>query len=246
MDLGLQGKRAVVQGASSGIGYAIAEALLEEGAQVVICSHHQERIERAAGTLKRGARGIAVDLEKNGGGKEFIEKAVDMLGGVDILVTNTGGPPKGDFCDLSIQDWETGYKRVWQSAVESIHEALISMKKQKFGRILLSTSTAAKEPIPHLTVSTAYRAGLLGLMKALSREVALDGITVNSLMPGFTRTERMEKWSTSLDELAKEVPMQRLADPKELGALAAFLVSDQASYITGQAVACDGGLLQSF
>jgi 3-oxoacyl-[acyl-carrier protein] reductase len=117
------------------------------------------------------------------------------------------------------------------------------MKSQAFGRIILSTSTAAKEPIAHLTVSNAFRSGLLGLMKSLSRELASFGITVNSILPGYTHTKRLEGWGKSLEEIALHVPARRLGKPEECGALAAFLSSVQASYITGQAIACDGGFL---
>ncbi len=243
MDLGLQGKRAAVQGASSGLGFAIAKVLASEGANVVICSRDFARIQAAANSIPN-THPLALDLDQPGKGVEFVQKTVEILGGIDILVTNSGGPPKGDFEGLSLKDWEAGYRRLWQSAIESIREAIPLMKAQKSGRILLSTSTAAKEPIPHLTISNAYRSGLLGLMKSLSLELASSYITVNALLPGFTRTKRMEDWGVPLDQIAQGVPMGRLAEPEEFGALAAFLASTHASYITGQAIACDGGLLK--
>lgn len=243
MDLGLQNKRAAVQGASSGLGFAVAKALADEGARVVICSRDPSRIQAAARAIPH-AHPLAIDLDQPGSGARFVREAAAHLGGLDILVTNSGGPPKGDFSSLSSQDWDAGYRRLWQSAIESIREALPFMKAQRFGRILLSTSTAAKEPIPHLTISNAYRAGLLGLMKSLSLEAASHNITVNALLPGFTRTKRMEDWGVPLDQIAKEIPLGRLAEPEEFGALAAFLASSRAAYITGQAIACDGGLLK--
>lgn len=243
MDLGLQGKKAAIQGASSGLGFAVAKALADEGAHVVICSRDPARIQSAAKAIPN-AHPLTLDLDRPGSGAQFIREAAELLGGIDILVTNSGGPPKGDFSSLTIQDWEAGYHRLWRSAIESIREALPQMQAQKSGRILLSTSTAAKEPIPHLTISNAYRAGLLGLMKSLSLEAAPHGITINALLPGYTRTKRMEEWGASLDQIAKEIPLGRLAEPEEFGALAAFLASSRAAYITGQAIACDGGILR--
>ena len=243
MDLGLKGKRAAVQSASTGLGFAIAQALAAEGARVAICSSHEGRIREAAQKIP-GAYPFALDLDQPGAGTEFVRKAREALGGIDILVTNAGGPPKGSFLDLTMEDWMKGYQRLWQSAVESIREVVGAMKEQGFGRILLSTSTAAKEPINHLTISNAYRAGLLGLMKSLSSEAAPYGVTVNALLPGYTKTRRMLDWSESLDELAKQVPMRRLGEPEDFGALAAFLCSKQAGYITGQSIACDGGLIR--
>lgn len=152
----------------------------------------------------------------------------------------------GDFLDLTPEDWEKGYHGLWMSAIQAIHAALPQMKKQKWGRILLSTSTSSKQPIPELTTSNAYRPGLLGIMKTVAREVAADGITVNALMPGSTHTRRMEDFKVPLDQLAGQVPAKRLGKPEEFGALAAFLASEPAAYITGQAIACDGGLIQGF
>ncbi len=243
MDLGLQKKRVVVQGSSSGLGFAIAKAFSDEGAQLVICSRDQTKIEKAAKEI-RGAIPLALDLDIPGNGRLLIQQAVQSLGGVDILVTNTGGPPKGDFADLTLQDWELGFKRLWQSAIESILEALPHMKKQQFGRIILSTSTAAKEPIPHLTISTGFRSGLIGLMKSISTEVAPYHITANALLPGYTRTERLKELKVSEEKLLAQIPMGRLGEPEELAALALFLSSTKASYITGQAIACDGGLIK--
>lgn len=242
MDLGLKGKRAAIQGASSGLGFAAAKMLAQEGASVAICSRDEMRIREAASHI-RGAHPLVFDLDQPGAGTEFIKAAKKAMGGVDILITNSGGPAKGAISDLTTEDWAEGYKRLWQSAIESIRESLDEMKQQKFGRILLFTSTAAKEPIPKLAISNSYRAGLLGFMKTLSLEIASFGVTVNALLPGYTRTKRMEGWAIPLDELAKEIPMGRLADPDEFGALATFLASTKASYITGQAIACDGGLL---
>ena len=232
-----------MQGASTGLGFAIAQSYSEEGAKVVICSANKERITYAASKIQ-GSIPLVINLDLPSQGKILIEQAINLLGGVDILVTNTGGPPKGDFSELTLENWEQGYRRLLQSAVDSIQAALIPMKEQKFGRIILSTSTAAKEPIAHLTISNCFRAGLLGLMKTVSTEVAPYNITVNSILPGYTQTARLAEIKIPEEKLLSQIPMGRFGSPEEFGALATFLGSTQASYITGQAIACDGGLIK--
>jgi 3-oxoacyl-[acyl-carrier protein] reductase len=138
LDLGLKGKRAAIQGASSGIGFAAAKILAEEGAIVSICSSNEKRIQEAARSIP-GSYPFAIDLDQPGGGTKFAKMASEAMGGIDILITNSGGPAKGGFSELSMEDWANGYKRLWQSAVESIRESLGGMEKQNFGRILLFT-----------------------------------------------------------------------------------------------------------
>ncbi len=244
MELGLKGKRALVQGSSSGLGFAIAQTLAEEGAKVAVASSNPERVKKAA--KEAGAAAFfAIDLDQKGGGTALVRSACEALGGLDILVTNTGGPKPAPFLELELSDWEAGFQKLYMSAVESISSALLIMKKQKYGRILLITSDAAKEPIPGLTLSNGFRSGLLGLMKSISSEVAPIGITVNSVLPGFIKTKRLKE--LQLDEKVVEtIPARRFGEPSELAALCAFLVSDQARYITGQAISCDGGYLRSY
>lgn len=243
MDLGLKGKRVLVQGSSSGLGFAIAHAFAKEGARVAICSRDEARVMKAAKEIP-GATGFVCDLDKKGASAELVKNVASEFGGLDILVTNTGGPPKGLFSDLKTEEWLAGFEKLYLSAIESIQAALPYMRANKWGRILLSTSTAAKEPIPKLTVSNALRSGLLGLMKSLSQEVAAQGITVNALLPGYTRTERLAELGIAEKDLAKDIPAGRLGEPEEYAALAVFLGSQPASYVTGQAIACDGGLIK--
>jgi len=245
MDLGLNHKRVLVQGASAGLGFAMAEAFAKEGAEVAICSRNKERVEAAAKKIPRAVPFVC-DLDVKGNGKKLIAEVVHRLGGLDVLITNTGGPPKGLFLNLSLKDWEIGFEKLYLSVVESVQAALPHMQSQKWGRILFSTSTAAKEPIPGLTVSNAIRSGLLGLMKTISQEVAKEGITVNALMPGYTKTERLAELQVAEETLLQEVPAKRLGLPEEYAALAVFLASQPAGYITGQAIACDGGLIRSY
>lgn len=242
MDLGLKGKKVFVQGASTGIGYAIAKSFVEEGARVCICSSNEERARKAAEEM--GAEAFfEINLDRENGGVDFVSRGVERLGGIDVLVTNTGGPKSGYFKDLQLGDWQAGFRHLWMSAVESIYAAIPLMKAQQFGRVLLLTSLSAKEPIPGLTLSNSFRSGLLGLMKSLSHEVAKEGITVNAVLPGYTKTERLAELGVQEKELALRIPMHRLGMPEEIAALFVFLASLKASYLTGQAIGCDGGSL---
>lgn len=249
MDLGLKGKRAVVFGASMGLGRAIAEALAVEGAAIAIAARKPEPLEGAARALR--ALGPApvfartCDLSKPGEALGFMSAVNAEWGSIDILVTNTGGPPKGTFETITSGQWKEGFQGLWLSAIEAMQVALPGMKEHGYGRILLVTSVAAKEPMGGLTVSNGLRAGLLGLMKSLSHEVASYGVTVNALLPGYTRTERLKELGIDEKRIA-QIPAGRLGEPHELGALAAFLASPRAAYITGQAIAIDGGYLKGF
>jgi 3-oxoacyl-[acyl-carrier protein] reductase len=243
MDLQLKGKRALVMGSSAGIGRAIAESLIAEGAQVVLCARSNDKLQTAVREL--GAKsGIACDLSKAGAAKDLVQKASDALGGIDILVANTGGPKKGNFTDISTEQWHEDFQNLWMSFIESAKEVLPSMRKQKFGRILLVTSLAAKEPLAGLTTSNGLRAGLAGLAKSLANEVAIDNVTVNLLLPGYTATDRLKDFKFGEDWFKQNIPAGRLGDPKEIADLACFLASPRAGYITGQSIAVDGGSIK--
>lgn len=244
MDLKLKGKRALVQGSSAGLGRAIAEMLVKEGATVAISSRNAEKLDRTMKEIGAHAA-IPCDLSQPGAATQLLKAAESKLGGIDILVTNTGGPPKGPFEELSAAQWQEGFQSLWLSCTDSIRAALPGMRERRWGRILLVTSTAAREPLSMLTVSNGLRAGLMGLTKTISNEVAQHGITINALLPGYTDTERLRELKIPADKITAQIPAGRLGRPEELAALATFLASEQAAYITGQAIACDGGALRS-
>ncbi len=243
MDLGIQGKRALVLGASAGLGKAIARALVAEGVRVAVVSRDEGRIQAAAREI--GAElALAQDLGKPGASSAVVKEVTAKWGGCDILVVNTGGPPKAPFSEVTSQQWQEGFQSLWMGAVDAIQAALPGMKERRWGRILLVTSVAAREPMAGLTISNGLRAGLLGLSKSLSVEVAPFGVTVNGLLPGYTDTERLRELQVPYEKISASVPAGRVGRPEEFAALAAFLASEPAAYITGQAVACDGGWLK--
>lgn len=245
MDLELEGRRALVMGASSGLGYAVAEQLVKEGARVAVCSRDEGRIREAA--RKLGAElAVPADLTKAGATKALVERAIEGLGGVDVLVVNTGGPPKGPIEQLTAEQWHEGFQSLWMSAVEGIQAALPGMKERRWGRILLVTSLAAREPMAGLGISNGLRAGLMGLVKTVSNEVAEHGITINGVQPGYHATDRLKALGVSEEKMAAEIPARRLGRPEEFGALVTFLASERAAYITGQSIVIDGGSMRGF
>ena len=245
MELGLKGKKALVFGASSGIGRAIAETLYSESISLAASSRGGAKLE----SLRKNRPDlqlVTADFEKTGEARSATAKAIQLLNGLDILIINTGGPPMGSFDSITTEKWMIGFQSLWLSTTEAIQEALPTMQKQGFGRIILIASTSAKEPIPNLTVSNGIRAGLLGMIKSLSNEIAPFGITANVIMPGFIETERLAELGIQEANILKLIPANRLGRPEEIAQLVTFLSSTAASYITGQAIACDGGRLKSF
>jgi 3-oxoacyl-[acyl-carrier protein] reductase len=245
MDLQLDDKKALVFGSSAGLGYAIAESLLKEKTKVCVNSRENVRLQITKSNLKTEF-GVVADLSSAHDAKKAVAIAIQQMHGLDILVMNTGGPKKGQFNDITNEQWLHDFQNLWLSFTDAVKEALPQMKKQNFGRILLVTSLAAKEPLNALTTSNGLRAGLAGLCKSLSNEVASFGITVNLLLPGYTNTDRLKELKLSEERIKQMVPMGRLGDPRELADLAAFLASPKAGYITGQSISVDGGALKSF
>ena len=244
MDLQLNGKKALVMGSSDGIGKAIAKSLVDEGAQVILCSRTEEKLQGVQKELNAEGYVIA-DLSKKGEGARVTEETIKKLGGIDIVVTNTGGPAKGTFSEVSDDQWQTDFQSLWMSVVETMKTALPEMQKNSYGRFLMVTSIAAKEPLAGLTTSNGLRAGLAGLAKSVANEYSKDGITFNLLLPGYTNTDRLKALNLSDEKVKELVPAGRLGDPSEIADLAAFLASPKGSYINGQSIAVDGGVLKS-
>ena len=248
MDLGLEGRVALVTGASKGLGRAIAAALVAEGAGVAISSRSRERIEATAAEI--GARGLVHDSSDLDGVPALVESVEGELGPIDVLVANTGGPPAGaDPLGFSREEWEAAYRELVLAPMALIAAVVPGMRQRGFGRVVSVGSSAVREPIPGLALSNSHRAGLLGALKTLSREVAGDGVTINSVLPGRIATDRIVEMSGSreaAEEAARsQVPAGRLGTPEEFAAVATFLCSERASYVTGTAVLVDGGLTQS-
>jgi 3-oxoacyl-[acyl-carrier protein] reductase len=248
MDLGLEGKVALVTGASKGLGRATAAALVAEGVRVAISSRSRERIEATAAEI--GARGLVHDSSDLGAVPALVESVERELGPIDVLVANTGGPPPGaDSLGFSRDQWEAAYRDLVLAPVALIQQVVPGMRERGFGRVVSVGSSAVREPIPGLVLSNSHRAGLLGALKTLSREVARDGVTINSVLPGRIATDRIVQMSGSreaAEEAARsQVPVGRLGTPEEFAAVAVFLCSAPAAYVTGTAVLVDGGLTQA-
>jgi 3-oxoacyl-[acyl-carrier protein] reductase len=261
MDLGLRGKTALVTAASRGLGRAIAEAFAAEGASLVICARGADALEEARDAIadRSGVDVdmVAADVATEEGIARVWQHARDRFGRVDVLVTNAGGPPSGPFGAHEWETWRHAVELTLRSAVELTRLVLPGMKERRWGRILNVTSIAVKQPVDGLMLSNSLRAAVTGFARTLANEVARYGITVNNMMPGYTRTERVEQLNAAtaaregitVDDVARrieaQIPMRRLGEPGEFAALAAFLASEQASYITGQSIAVDGGWIRS-
>lgn len=245
MNLGLTNKRALVFGASSGLGRAVAATLVQEGAKVALVSRNQDRLSVAAREVGAHAC-IQADLTEPGAGARVTEAAIAKLGGLDILVCNAGGPPKGGLFGIDEAQWEQNFHSLFMSVVTAVRAAAPAMQQRQWGRIIVLTSTSAKEALPDMNISNAFRAGLLGLMKSLSNELAASGITVNALLPGYIETDRLRELGVRAEGVKHLIPAGRIGRPDEFAAVAAFLASEQASYVSGQALAVDGGRLKGF
>jgi 3-oxoacyl-[acyl-carrier protein] reductase len=246
VDLGLEGKVALVTGASQGIGFGVARALAAEGASVAISSRTRERVEEAAERI--GARAYVHDMLDLDAAPELVRAVESELGPLDILVTNTGGPPGGDPLGFSRDAWEQAHRELVIAPIELIELVVPGMRERGFGRLLNVASSTVLEPNPALMLSNSHRPGIVAAFKTLARELGPDGITFNSLLPGRIATDRLAHLYDSLDaarEAARdEIPAGRLGTAEEMGAAAAFLCSERAAYITGVALLVDGGMTQ--
>jgi 3-oxoacyl-[acyl-carrier protein] reductase len=250
MDFGIEGRTALVTGASSGIGEAVALALAREGVKLAIAARRADRLSAVAARAKElgaaDARGFAVDLEDDASIERLIAAVHDAFGSVDVLVLNGGGPKPGRFTETSLEQWDEGYGRVLRSMLSLTGRCVAAMRANRWGRIVALTSTSVKQPIEGLVLSNAFRVALVAALKTLSAEVAHEGVTVNCIATGRVRTARLLSLyggnEDGLREAAEQVPIGRIASPEEFAPLVAFLCSQPASYVTGQTIGIDGGL----
>ena len=260
MDLGLKGKRALVLGSTKGLGRGIAEALAGEGARLGISGRDAASAEKAAAEIGRGgaaeARGFGVDLLDHGSVAKLCDAVTAAFGGLDVLVLNGGGPPPGAAADIKPEVWAQQFQAMFLAHIRIVERFLPGMRQQKWGRILVCSSSGSVQPIPALAISNTIRAGLIGWAKTLSAEVAADGVTVNTLLPGRIKTERVDeidaatakRLGKSVDDVVAAskatIPAGRYGTVAEFGAVGAFLVSGPASYVTGCVVRADGGFIR--
>jgi 3-oxoacyl-[acyl-carrier protein] reductase len=249
MNLGIEGKVALVLGASRGIGRGIAAALAREGARVAISSRSADALDEAAGAIDGEVRAFPADTNDLERMRSLPGEVAAALGPVEILVTNTGGPPGGGALENSPEEWEEAFRSLVLAPRRLIEAVLPGMRDRGWGRIVNVSSSSIREPIPSLTLSNANRMAALGLLETLADEVAGDGVTVNTVATGMFATERAADRHGSLEQAeaaAKErIPAGRLGTPEEYGDLVAFLCSERAAYLTGAVIPLDGGLLRS-
>jgi len=261
MDLGLEGRVAIVAAASKGLGRAVAEALAREGAHVAICARTAKDLETTSRAIEQATgRKVfwrAVDVTQAAAVERFIEEVEKEFGRIDICVTNAGGPPAKKFLELSLDEWRAAVELTLLSAVYFARGVLPRMQKRGWGRLITITSITVKQPLDNLMLSNSIRAAVTGLAKTLANEFGPFGITVNNVCPGHTATQRLEELAEmqghavglGRDEIfanwAAEVPLRRLGQPEEFAAVVAFLASERASYISGASLAIDGGRVES-
>ncbi len=262
MDFGLQGRAAAVAASSQGLGFACALELAREGASVAICSRDRTRVDDAARRIRdlvRDAKvhAVVADLSKEADCKRFVDETAQAFGRLDIIVTNSGGPTPGAFDQVSLADIRRGVDTTLMSSIALMTAAVPHLRENRWGRIVNILSVTVKQPKTSLLVSNTMRPGVLGFAKSISIELAKDGITVNNVAPGYTRTERLDELAQHLSstqkrsqedvvaEWEKTIPAGRLGRSEELAAVVAFLCSERASYVTGVTIQVDGGQVQS-
>ncbi|MGO9752819.1 MAG: SDR family oxidoreductase [Solirubrobacteraceae bacterium] len=244
MDLGIQGKVALVTGASKGLGLGVATALANEGARVAISSRSADRIEATAKSI--GARAFVHDAGDADAAPKLIAAVERELGPLEILVANSGGPPASpDALGFTLQQWREAYEMLLLGQISLIQAALPGLRERGWGRVLSLSSSVVREPSPVLVLSQAHRAGLLAALKTIARQVAGDGVTVNTLLPGLILTDRTRELGADKPERLATMPLGRLGTVEEFGAAAAFLCSQPAAYITGTTLLIDGGVGQA-
>lgn len=242
MDLGIDGRRAAVAAASAGLGLGTARALAAEGVRVAICGRDAERVDDAARSLGTDAVGLVADVSTPGGASGFVSAAAEALGGIDILVTNAGGPRGGGVDDVGLDDYPAALDANLLSVVAMCEAALPAMRSAGWGRVVAITSSTVREPSPALVLSNTARAGATAYLKTVARAVAGDGVLVSSVQPGIHATRRHEQLGTDLAAAAGQIPTGTIGDPDDFGKVVAFLCSEPARFVTGVALPVDGGV----
>jgi 3-oxoacyl-[acyl-carrier protein] reductase len=258
MNLGLKDRVAVVAASSQGIGRATAEAFAAEGCRVAMCARNQETLQTAADKIRKqhGVEVIteAFDVTDSAAVGHFVSNVAKEFGGVDICVTNAGGPPAKGFLAATLEEWQRALELNFLSTVYFAREVIPHMQRKRWGRIITLTSITTKQPVTDLVLSNAVRAAVVGLVKSLANEFGRDGILVNNVGPGFTATDRLKELATArssasgkseqeiFDGWAADAPLKRLGEPREVAETIVWLASEAASYITGQTILVDGGM----
>ncbi len=258
MDLGLKNKKAIVLAASKGLGKAAAESLAVEGCHLAICARNEQQLQETANQLRKNGVDVfarAIDVAEPDQLIPFMNESISALGGIDILVTNAGGPPVKSFEETNETEWHYWYDVTFMTVVRSVQSVLPHFKKQKWGRIINITSISVKAPVERLIYSNALRLAVVGLAKTLSIELGPYNITVNNVAPGYhltqgleriikKRQEAGEKRENILAQWENSIPLRRIGKPQDLASLIAFLASEKASFITGTTIQVDGGLFR--
>jgi 3-oxoacyl-[acyl-carrier protein] reductase len=257
MDMGFEGRVALVAASSQGIGLATARAFAAEGCRVAMCARNSDRLEAAAAAIRKqtGAEVFArpLDVSEPAAVEEYVRAVVEQFGGIDICVSNAGGPPAKGFLACSMDDWRRAVEANFLSTVYFCRAVIPHMQRKRWGRIITLTSITTKQPVRDLVLSNAVRAAVVGLVKSLSNEFGKDGILINNVGPGYTRTDRLQELARtrsaaqgkSEDEIfaawAADSAVERVAEPREVADTIVWLASERASYITGQTILVDGG-----
>lgn len=253
MNLGLEGKVVFVTAGSQGIGLASARAFSAEGARVAICARSREGLEEARDLIPE-CLALQADLTRPGDIEAACGSVLECFGRIDVLVNNAGGPPPGAFADLHDEDWAAAINLTLMSAIRATRIALPGMQARRWGRIVNISSSGVKQPIPGLTLSNSVRLAVQGWAKTLADQVAGDNVLVNTVCPGWTRTARVGKLlgsdpaqaETTEQEIVRQIPLGRFAEPEEVANLVVFLGSEAASYMTGTSIAVDGGIVKGY
>ena len=251
MDLGIKNKKALIMASSKGLGKSVALELTREGAEIMICGRNKDTLVEATNEIiqltKSKVHYVVADVSSSEDRAKLLSELYAKMGGADILICNSGGPPLGKFESHDLEAWKDAFSLLLESTVGMIKGNLPYMKKQGRGRIITITSQAVKQPVEGLVLSNSVRASIVGLVKTLSNELGSYQITVNNVMPGYTQTKRLESLLAANPNLAKvtdEIPLGRIGKPEEFAAGVTFLASERASYITGISLPIDGGWIK--